>query len=280
MARISDLCALYDGHLLPVLPKGNGVCPICHGLLSSGTGYCYQCKEAQSKLPATADVIGFIALAVKGEQLATDLWVYKSSRAHEARLRPQLGLSAVLWRWLSLHESCLAHASGVDGFPLVTTVPSAIHRHPHPLTTIVSSTVKITSDRYIELLKPSEPAYDAACSEHARNEYVMNERVMNERVMNSKRYVATRTPTGNPEPVLIIDDTFTSGAHIQSAAACLSDAGYGPIAALCIGRHFNRRPEKRGYIQFAESYYRAARQLGWSWDECSLCNTCTSAGTI
>lgn len=222
MARISDLCALYDGHLLPVLPKGNGVCPICHGLLSPGTGYCYQCKEAQSKLPATADVIGFIALAVKGEQLATDLWVYKSSRAHEARLRPQLGLSAVLWRWLSLHESCLANASGVDGFPLVTTVPSAIHRYPHPLTTIVSSTVKITSDRYIELLKPSEPAYDAACGEHA----------MNERVMSSKRYVATRTPTGNPEPVLIIDDTFTSGAHIQSAAACLSDAGYGPIAAL------------------------------------------------
>lgn len=270
MVRMSDLCALYDGHLLPVLPQGNGVCPICHGLLSSGTGYCYQCKEAQSKLPATADVIGFIALAVKGEQLATDLWVYKSSRVHEARLRPQLGLAAVLWRWLSLHESCLASASGVDSFPIVTTVPSAVHRYPHPLTTIVSSIVRITSDRYIELLKPSELACDVAHTEHA----------MNERIMNSQRYVATHTLTGHPEPVLIIDDTFTSGAHIQSAAACLSDAGYGPIAALCIGRHFNRRPEKRGYIQFAESYYRAARQLGWSWDECSLCNTCTSAGTI
>ena len=254
MTRISDLCALYDGHLLPVLPKGDGICPVCHGLPSAGSLYCYQCREARSSLPETAKVVGFIALAVKGEQLATDLWVYKSSRTHEARIRPQLGIAAVLWRWLSLHEGCLASASGVDGFPVVTTVPSATHRHPHPLATIVSSTVGATSGRYVELLKPSDSTYD-------------------ERAISPKRYIAARTPTGDSEPVLIIDDTFTSGAHIQSAAACLSEAGYGPIAALCIGRHFNRRPGKRGYTKSAESYYQAAKQLGWSWEECILCNT-------
>ncbi len=254
MPKISDLCALYDGHILPVLPEGDGICPVCHGPLLSGTSCCYQCREARSRLTATAAVVGFIALAVKDEQLATDLWVYKNSWSYEARLRPQLGLAAVLWRWLSLHESCLARASGVDRFPVVTTVPSAVHRYPHPLTTIIRDKVGATSDRYVELLEPSNSTYD-------------------EREISSTRYVATHTNSGNPEPVLIIDDTFTSGAHIQSASACLSEAGYGPIAALCIGRHFNRRPEKRGYMKSAESYYRAAKQLGWNWNVCSQCST-------
>jgi orotate phosphoribosyltransferase len=40
--------------------------------------------------------------------------------------------------------------------------------------------------------------------------------------------------------VLLIDDTWTTGANAQSAAAALKDAGAGPVAAVVIGRHLNR----------------------------------------
>jgi orotate phosphoribosyltransferase len=42
------------------------------------------------------------------------------------------------------------------------------------------------------------------------------------------------------EPVLLIDDTWTTGANAQSAAAALKLAGAGSVAAVVIGRHVNR----------------------------------------
>jgi adenine/guanine phosphoribosyltransferase-like PRPP-binding protein len=54
-----------------------------------------------------------------------------------------------------------------------------------------------------------------------------------------RRYSAIESLKG--EPVLLIDDTWTTGANAQSAAATLTQAGAGPVAALVIGRFVNRR---------------------------------------
>ena len=53
------------------------------------------------------------------------------------------------------------------------------------------------------------------------------------------RYQPTSAGFAN-EPVLLIDDTWTTGANAQSAAAALKRAGAGPVAAVVIGRHLNR----------------------------------------
>jgi len=42
------------------------------------------------------------------------------------------------------------------------------------------------------------------------------------------------------ESVLLIDDTWTTGASAQSAAAALKAAGAGAVAAIVVGRHVNR----------------------------------------
>ncbi|MGH2871001.1 MAG: hypothetical protein ACRDL5_00870, partial [Solirubrobacteraceae bacterium] len=52
------------------------------------------------------------------------------------------------------------------------------------------------------------------------------------------RYAARRPLAG--EPVLLVDDTWTTGANAQSAAAALKTAGAGVVAAVVIGRHVNR----------------------------------------
>ena len=40
--------------------------------------------------------------------------------------------------------------------------------------------------------------------------------------------------------MLLIDDTWTTGASAQSAAAALKQAGAATVAAVVIGRHLNR----------------------------------------
>ncbi|MHB8264253.1 MAG: hypothetical protein ACYDGY_11030 [Acidimicrobiales bacterium] len=253
MATVGELSAPYQNHLLPVMPSGDGVCRACHAYAAANHHYCYQCKQARASLPTMASAISFVALAVKGEQLARDLWVYKNKWSLEARKRPQLGLAAVLWRWLALHERCLAAAAGVNRFPVVTTVPSTAGREQHPLDIIVGTVIGATSERFQPLLRSTTKHFD-------------------DHEFSAKRFEAVDIKMANSGvPVLLIDDTFTSGAHAQSAAASLLAAGYGPVAVACIGRHFNRKPESSEFRRKAEEYYRNARQLGWDWSRCCLC---------
>ncbi|MCL5948595.1 MAG: hypothetical protein M1420_05495 [Actinobacteria bacterium] len=254
MATVGELSALYQNHLLPVLPNGKGICRMCHAYTIANHHYCYQCNQARANLPACASAVSFVALAVKGEQLARDLWVYKNRWSPAARTRPQLGLAALLWRWLAHHEECLATAAGVNKFPVVTTVPSTTGREEHPLDAIVGTVIGATAERFRPLLHPG-----------ARND--------DDREFSAKRFdVDTPAQAVNTTPVLLIDDTFTSGAHAQSAAARLIDASYGPVAILCIGRHFNRNPKGKEFRDDAERYYRDALRLGWDWSRCCLCS--------
>jgi orotate phosphoribosyltransferase len=64
--------------------------------------------------------------------------------------------------------------------------------------------------------------------------------------------------------VLLIDDTWTTGANAQSAAATLKAAGSGPVAAVVIGRHLNREWHEND---------RRLRGIGtpFDWSRCALC---------
>ena len=76
------------------------------------------------------------------------------------------------------------------------------------------------------------------------------------------KFTATRPLDG--EPVLLIDDTWTTGASAQSAAAVLRRAGAGPVAAVAIGRHLNPEWHEND---------RRLRGIGrpFDWDRCALC---------
>jgi predicted amidophosphoribosyltransferase len=250
VATVLELSAPYENHLLPVLPSSAGVCAVCHSFVAGDWPLCYQCNQAVRLLPKTADALGFVALAVKGEQLARDLSVYKNSQSLQARTRPRLGLAAVLWRWMESHERCLATEAGTDGFQVVTTVPSTSGREQHPLDHVVGTMVQPTADRFRSLLR--RRPNDTGGREFGVDRF---------EVINGG---------GAGNSVLIIDDTFTSGSHAQSAAAALKDSGAESVAVLCIGRHFNRQQDGEEYRQAADAYYRRSRVLGWNWDRCCL----------
>jgi hypothetical protein len=244
-----ELSAPYENYLVPVLPVSPGVCAVCHTSVAAAGTLCYQCSRAGSSLAATASAVGYTALAVKGEQLARDLWVYKNGPSENIRWAPRLGLAAVLWRSLALHERCLAAAAKVPGFSVVTTVPSTSGRADEPIAALAQM-IGATHDRYQRLLWS-------------------NPQVPNTRDPRGDRYSALRSLVG--ESVLLLDDTWTSGAHAQSAAAALRAAGANAVGIWAIGRHFNR--EQPGeYGEAAQGYYRQARALGWSWERCCLCD--------
>src|SRR5207302_1817135 len=114
----------------------------------------------------------------------------------------------------------------------------------HPLREIVGELVRPTRERYERLLRRTELP---ACA-HA---------------FDRRKFETTRPLVG--EAVLLIDDTWTTGANAQSAAAALKAAGAGATAAIVIGRHINR--------EWHENDRRLSEiSTPFDWEVCALCD--------
>lgn len=247
MASVFELSEPYRNHLIPILPPGPGVCGVCWTAVSQGFHLCFQCNKAHSSFrQGLADAVVPIALAVKREQLAHELWHYKYDVDQTVRSRLTRRLGAVLWRFLGQHEKHIAAAVGVPEFSIATTVPGTQQREgAHPLEYIVGTLVGQTKDRYEPLLAFRR---GSAAAKHS---------------LAADRYSATR-PLPKGAAVLLIDDTWTTGGNAQSAALALRAAGAGKVAIVVIGRHFDRS------FGDCEAYYRQARSTSFTWDSCCL----------
>ena len=243
---VDQVAAPYENFLVRVPPAGVDVCAVCHSVVLAGQATCLQCQEAKWILgSATADVTAFVSMAPRGEQMARELFSYKDTRiSDQQRTRMVAGLGAVLWKWLGRHERCVTNPLGIDGCDVVTTVPSTSGRHGHhPLVQVVGGVVTGSEERYEDLLVLQRPELD-------------------QRAHAVDRYAATREVTGRK--VLVVDDTWTTGAHAQSASAALKTAGASGVAIVAIGRWFN--PGYRdGGPWLAEH-----RRPGWNWDTCCV----------
>jgi predicted amidophosphoribosyltransferase len=214
MPDVSALTASYSGFLIGPR-RGDGVCALCFNL-TDGYDRCWACAHGGDCVDAVAP----ISYSVAGERLHHALVRYKRRLDRDAQ-RLGAELAAVLWRYLRAHERCLARDVGVEGFDLVTTVPSSDRERDgvHPLHRLVGEVIEPTRGRHARLLRRSG------------------------RHVHTHEFSATRFETDgllSGEAILLIDDTWTTGANAQSAAATLKLAGAGPVAVVVIGRHLNR----------------------------------------
>lgn len=238
MATVRELSDPYANFRLnPLPPETGGVCSHC---LTFTAGYdtCYRC----SRSPRAVGAVLPISYSVHRGQLHTALRRYKDAPQSTSR-RFTLELAAVLWRFLDRHERCLAGRVGAPAFEIVTTVPSTTPERDatHPLHRIVGSLVGHTHDRYEQLLVPSGVEVDT-------------------RSFDPRRYVAARRLEG--ESVLLIDDTWTTGANVESAAVVLREAGTGRIGAVVIGRHIHE--------DWGNNAERLKALPRFSWERCAL----------
>jgi len=244
MPTVGELSALYEGFLVGPL-HGRDVCEIC---LTFTDGYerCHACRRC----PQWLDAVAPISYSVAHEQLHHALVAYKRLNGEVAR-RLQLGLAAVLWRFLERHEACVAARARVAGFDLVTAVPSSTPERAdtHPLRGIVAELCGPTRERHVGLLARS--ASQAPLHEFDAEKFTGLARL-------------------NGESVLLIDDTWTTGANAQSAAAALKRAGAGAVAVVVIGRHL-----KRDWSHNDARLRAVARPFDW--DTCACCTADGSA---
>jgi len=237
MPTVAELSAPYANFMLGPL-RGPDVCSQCFNL-TDGYRRCYGCVHGGRFLDAMVP----ISYSVAGEQLHHALASYKRQHGIVAR-RFALGLAAVLWRYLSLHERCLASATAVSAFDLATIVPSSSPDCAgiHPLDGLVSM-VKPVEGRYERLLRRS----DTPATAHE---------------FTPRKYEAVRDLTGHS--VLLLDDTWTKGANAQSAAAALKAAGAQHVSAIVVGRYVNR-----GW-RHNDRHLRSLPQP-FDWRTCALC---------
>jgi hypothetical protein len=202
----------------PVPGEGGRVsgCDVCRQPLAAASR-CYLCAEQAESLPGLlADAVVPVAFAPKGGLHARHLWLYKSGRPGSAAAR--LALLALLAVFLRDHGRCVWAAAGITAPTHVAAVPSGRARPgAHPLRALAGPLLRLP---WAELTAaaPGDPAG---------------------RLADPGRFVAAPLPGAR---VALLDDTWTTGASAQSAAAALRLAGAQSVAVIVLGRHLPAGP--------------------------------------
>jgi predicted amidophosphoribosyltransferase len=218
LAATSPLPALAAAVALPLAraPQSRQrACGICHGPARPGYSTCWSCGVITHRLgrSLTYPVVP-ISLYRPGTSLHSALVLYKSSRRSGERAHLSRGIAQLIAWYLSLHSHCMAIAAG-GGWDVMTVVPSTRRTDPiHPLASALAHTPFLAQRHQTLLRRGADPV------DHL--------------VAGPGAFVATGPCSGRR--VLLVDDTFTTGAHARSAAAALQDAGATVVALLVVGR--------------------------------------------
>ncbi|HLN42743.1 MAG TPA: hypothetical protein VK215_09830 [Acidimicrobiales bacterium] len=208
---------------VPVPPGGPGVCATCHGPARDGRRECWCCRAVAAALghgPGPSPVVP-VALCRTGDRLHSVLRGYKDAPAVAARRHFARGLGVHLAGFLSAHGACIAKAAG-SHWDSVAVVPSSARNPgarcrlspPHPLAEVLGSIPHLSGLASVEIsrgpgsvdhLAPAAKAFEVAGEAAGRR-------------------------------VLLVDDTWVTGARMQSAAAALVEGGAQVVAMVVAGR--------------------------------------------
>jgi hypothetical protein len=193
-------------------PAAAGVCGSCRTPVRPGRTRCYRCDKYRECLPGLLpDVVVPIAYAAKGSHHATNLWRDKSDGPGAEAARA--ALRALLLVFLSDHGRCVWRRAGVPGPSHVAVVPSCRGRPgTHPLQAMTAPYLTLP---WVHLSVADGPA---ALDPDPRRFHL-------ERIAGAS--------------VLLLDDTWTSGASATGAAAALRLAGARSVAVVVLGRHLD-----------------------------------------
>lgn len=240
MADARQLILPLRGSLIPVPAQPQeGVCSICHSSASPGYRACYPCHEAAWVDPPE---ILPITLSVHGELIHDHLRGYKDSRSPSVRDRMSLRLAGLLATFMANHAEC------VGVWDYTTCVPSA---HRVALAPVVSR-IGLFAGRYRQVLTGRPDAV--------------------ERAVDPAQFTVSGDVKGHR--VLLLDDTFTTGAKLFSAAAALRQHGAVVVGPVVIGRHIQRSwAPSSELLSWVE-------ERPWSEGRCARCAGERRSGTL
>lgn len=194
---------------------GAGLCRVCRGPSRRSSARCFQCElHGQCGGDSLADVVLPVVFAPKGSPMARYLWQYKSPRPSAEATVAATVLLALLLAFLRDHGACGWRSAGFGRPSHIAVVPTACGRPGvHPLRRLIAP--------YL-----GWPWAELAARPDQR-----------ERDLDPGRFDAAPVPGAR---VLLVDDTWTTGASAQSAAMALRRAGARSVATVVIGRHLGQ----------------------------------------
>ena len=223
--------------LYPPAPRPAGSpaadCEVCRGPVRPGFARCYQCdRHALLGSALLADAVVPISYAIKGTPFAADLWRYKSapvppSSAPTSASAPapalvptpasaRASVLALMLAFLTDHGPCVWQRAGMPPPDRLAVVPTGAGRPgPHPLLRLVWPYLRLPACSLA--LRPGRQGRD----------------------LDLDRFQVTALARPAGASVLLLDDTWVSGASAQSAAAALKLAGARHVAVVVLGRHVN-----------------------------------------
>lgn len=219
-------------HLHAVPTDRSHVCKVCCGPVGDDHAMCYQCNTAHRiarvDKAQLADHTAFIIYALQSTDNATgskssdmalaDMYAYKHSseqaaRRDEARRR----IAALLYASLHTREA----RKEIGGpFEVVTVVPPRSGAYPSDLSRVVNLALK-----KIPVLPLAQSTLTWTNGEN-----------LHDRQFDTKRFTVTDPTQVHGSRILLIEDTWVSGANAQSAAVALKGAGATQVTVLTVAR--------------------------------------------
>jgi len=191
-------------------------CSLCTGPLEGAGPLCSQCDRAARNWP-TLKLDAAVPLTYAGPrspQAQQDLRQYKDGRTEESRADAAYRLSYLVWYFTAYHATCMRTIHGRT--EMVALVPSGrANSRPgaHPL-------------NHLDYFPRGIPRVGITRTADAQP------RVVSPGSLTIDSDVAGKT-------ILLFDDTWTSGASLQSVAIALKQAGAAKVNAVVIGRWLN-----------------------------------------
>jgi hypothetical protein len=202
-------------------PGVASLCPSCRGPGRTGGSRCFQCALQAECLPGLLpDVVVPVAYAVKGGEHARNLWLYKSGGPGAEAAAT--GLLALILLFLHDHGACAWRCAGMTGPTHVAVVPSGRGRPgQHPLWSLAAPYLALPRAGLALRCRGYQEVRDA----------------------DPGRFSARQVRGAR---VVLLDDTWTSGASAVSATAALKLAGASKVAVIVLGRHLTPRCPRPG----------------------------------
>jgi hypothetical protein len=197
---------------------GPGVCRVCRGPAAAGS-ICFACRLIARRLGSPLTPVVPARLCPLPSPLYTVLLGYKESPVAEARSRFGTVVRALVRSFLSGHRPQIEAGAG-GALDLVALVPSTHRPGPAPLALVAGLAddiaVLATARWAPALLRRADGVEGAPPLAHMRPDPAAFTVPPGRTVLAGAR-------------VLLLDDTYVSGARAQSAAVALRRAGARPV---------------------------------------------------
>jgi predicted amidophosphoribosyltransferase len=215
LVSFSDTIAQY---LSPIAHNGDDVCRMCRSGRLNTEALCGACVRRTDEIDLLCMHIIPISYYVTPSTLRDWMHDFKNHTDGAVRDRAGKSVAAIFVRYLLEHRAALQTTLG-DWHDIVA-VPSSHAPGSSPLVDAINTFAPQLVDIQVA------PLVDGAKID---------------RRASTHRFVATQEGSGRR--VLLVDDTYTTGATVQSAAHTLRVAGFEVIAIICVARKINPDPQ-------------------------------------